>query len=143
MGTAESKSVLLCASQALGDCGGGSSPLAPPQHGRKEIIGPLEIEYAEKEMDGHEHHGPMPESTRFGNFRHCHLHEYIHNERIQNNANEHPGEIKEEGNEIFDEGMNVFLAFVQHASQYEKPGIDFYRQAGAHEPSKFWPGQGA
>lgn len=101
--------------QAAGYLGRRSSSVA--QHGRKEIVGPFQVEYAEKEMYGHEHHRPMPESTGFLDFRHRHLHEYIHDERIKQHANDDPSQVKEKGDDVHDNGMYGIFAFVEDASK--------------------------
>ena len=60
----------------------------------EKVVGPFEIQYAEEEMHRHEKHGPMPENARSGDLFIRHAAKCVHDERINENADNYPRQVK-------------------------------------------------
>lgn len=62
----------------------------PPYHGRKQVVGPLEIENAKEKVDWYKEHGPMPELSRYFHGVARHAEENDQNGGKDETANEDP-----------------------------------------------------
>ena len=70
---------------------------AQPSHDDRleKIVRPFQIEHTQEEMNGHEHHGPMPEDSRFLHLLFGQAAECVHDEGIDKHTDDYPRQIKE------------------------------------------------
>ena len=96
-------------------------------HWLKKIIGPLEIQQDENEMNRHKDHRPVKPSTGLDSLLVCQSTENIHDARIYVHSNDNPGRIEALRNNLLRKRRYLISAFVYDATHNQEPGIYFNR----------------